>query len=91
MTAPTSGEGGPAIQLERFRKFNTRDVYPDRSLDNDMCMVVKAGRRIFLRGQTGLDLDQRLVHPDDAGAQADQLDGTAGMYHEDRASTYDGV
>jgi enamine deaminase RidA (YjgF/YER057c/UK114 family) len=59
------------MKLERLRKFNTRDVYPQQQLDNDMCMVVKAGNRIFLRGQTGLDLQQRLVseHP---AAQAEQ-------------------
>lgn len=60
------------MQLERFRKFNTRDVYQQQKLDNDMCMVVKAGNRIFLRGQTGLDLNQRLRHPEDAAAQAEQ-------------------
>ncbi len=57
---------------ERLRKFNTRDVYPNQSLDNDMCMVVKAGNRLFLRGQTGLDLNQRLVSGEDPAAQADQ-------------------
>ncbi|ETX05317.1 MAG: hypothetical protein ETSY2_23665 [Candidatus Entotheonella gemina] len=57
---------------ERLRKFNTRDVYPNQSLDNDMCMVVKAGNRLFLRGQTGLDLNQRLVSAEDPAAQADQ-------------------
>ncbi len=60
------------MKLERFRKFNTRDVYPDQTLDNDMSMVVKAGNRIFMRGQTGLDLDQRMVGAEDAAAQTDQ-------------------
>ncbi|MCZ6730513.1 MAG: RidA family protein, partial [SAR324 cluster bacterium] len=45
------------MKLERFRKFNTRDAYPNQTLDNDMSMVVKAGDLVFLRGQTGLDLD----------------------------------
>lgn len=57
---------------ERLRKFNTRDVYPNQSLDNDMCMVVKTGNRLFLRGQTGLDLNQRLTSAEDPAAQADQ-------------------
>src|SRR5262245_14926951 len=60
------------MKHERLRQFNTRDVYPNQTLDNDMCMVVKAGHRIFMRGQTGLDLNQRLVAPEDAAAQADQ-------------------
>jgi enamine deaminase RidA (YjgF/YER057c/UK114 family) len=57
---------------ERIRTFNTRDVYPQQALDNDMCMLVKAGHRLFMRGQTGLDLDQRLVAPEDPAAQAEQ-------------------
>ena len=60
------------MKIERFRKFNTRDVYPDQALDNDMCMVAKAGNRIFMRGQTGLDLDQNMIGVEDAAAQADQ-------------------
>ncbi len=57
---------------QRFRKFNTRDMYPGQSIDNDMCMIVKAGRRVFLRGQTGFDLDGKFVGAGDAAAQADQ-------------------
>ena len=60
------------MKHERLRPFNTRDVYPHQTLDNDMCMVVKAGNRLFMRGQTGLDLDHRLVAPEDAAAQAAQ-------------------
>lgn len=57
---------------QRFRRFNTRDVYPDQDLDNDMCWGVRAGRRLFLRGQTGFDFDQKLVGRGDPVAQADQ-------------------
>ena len=60
------------MKHERIRRFNTRDVYPHQTLDNDMCMVVKAGHRLFLRGQTGFDLAQTMVAPEDAAAQADQ-------------------
>ena len=56
---------------QRFRKYNTRDIYPEQSLDNDLCMVVRAGRRIFLRGQTGFTLDGGFVGVGDAAAQAD--------------------
>ena len=85
------------MRLERLRTFNTRDVYPDQSLDNDMCMVVKAGNRIFLRGQTGFDLDQRMRHAEDAGAQADQAmrnaktllaDAGSGLEHVCKITTY---
>ncbi len=56
----------------RLRKFNTRDWYPNQALDNDMCMVVRAGRHVFLRGQTGFDFEGNLVGKGDPAAQADQ-------------------
>ena len=39
---------------------------------HEMCMAVRAGNRIFLRGQTGLDLDNNFVGKGDAAVQADQ-------------------
>jgi enamine deaminase RidA (YjgF/YER057c/UK114 family) len=58
----------------RIRPFNTRDTYPEQSLDNDLCQVVVAkGRTVFVRGQVGQDLDTALnVGVGDAGAQAEQ-------------------
>lgn len=58
----------------RLRKFNTRDTYPEQSLDNDLCQTVVArGRTVFVRGQTGQDLDTAVnVGVGDAGAQAEQ-------------------
>ena len=56
---------------QRIRKFNTRDVYPDQTLDNDLCMAVRAGNRVFLRGQTGMDFDGNVVGVGDAAAQAE--------------------
>ena len=56
----------------RLRKFNTKDWYATQKLDNDMCMVVRAGRHIFLRGQTGWTLDRKFVGAGDPAAQADQ-------------------
>ena len=41
----------------RIREFNTKDMYPGKAMDNDLCMAVRAGNRVFLRGQTGFDLD----------------------------------
>ncbi len=55
----------------RIRKFNTRDMYPDQALDNDLCMAVRAGNRVFLRGQTGFDLDGNMVGIGDPAAQAE--------------------
>ena len=57
---------------QRFRKFNTASVYDGGRIANDMCMTVRAGNIIFLRGQTGFDLDNKFVGKGDAAAQADQ-------------------
>ena len=57
---------------QRLRKFNTRNVYHNVQFENDMCMVVKAGRHIFLRGQTGFHLGGGFTGVGDAAAQADQ-------------------
>ncbi len=57
---------------QRFRKFNTKEMYPEQSLDNDLCMVVRAGNMVFMRGQTGFDLDGNFHGVGDAAAQAEQ-------------------
>ena len=55
----------------RLRKFNTRDAYPDQSLDNDLCMVVRANNTVYVRGQTAMDLDGKIVGVGDAAAQTE--------------------
>ena len=86
------GDGKRAtMKIQRFRKFNTRDVYPGGRHDNDMCMTVRAGNRIFLRGQTGFDLDQRMRDPVDAAAQADQAMQNARVLLEEAGSSLDHV
>jgi enamine deaminase RidA (YjgF/YER057c/UK114 family) len=55
----------------RIRKYNTKDVYPGQALDNDLAMAVRAGNRIYLRGQTGLDFDGNFVGEGDPAAQAE--------------------
>jgi enamine deaminase RidA (YjgF/YER057c/UK114 family) len=43
---------------QRIRRFNTRETYPEQSLDNDLCQaVVASGSIVFVRGQVGQDLD----------------------------------
>jgi enamine deaminase RidA (YjgF/YER057c/UK114 family) len=79
------------MKIERFRKFNTRDVYPGGRHDNDMCMTVKAGNRIFLRGQTTIDLDQKLGDRVDPAAQADQAMRNAKVLLEEAGSSLDHV
>lgn len=42
----------------RIRKFNTKDTYPEQSLDNDLAQAVVArGTTVFLRGQCPQNLD----------------------------------
>jgi enamine deaminase RidA (YjgF/YER057c/UK114 family) len=56
---------------QRLRKFNTRDAYPDQKLDNDLCMAVRAGNTVYLRGQTAMDLDGKIVGIGDPAAQTE--------------------
>ena len=57
---------------KRIRMFNTKDTYPDQSLDNDLCQAVVAGNTVYLRGQVGTDFDGKLVGRNDPRAQAEQ-------------------
>ena len=43
----------------RIRKFNTKDTYPEQSLDNDLChaVVTHGGRTVWMRGQCPQNLD----------------------------------
>jgi len=43
----------------RVRKFNTKDTYPEQSLDNDLCqaVVTQGGKTVYLRGQCPQSLD----------------------------------
>ena len=56
---------------QRLRKFNTAQMYPEKGMDNDLCMIVKAGNRIFLRGQTGFDLNGNMTGIGDPTAQTE--------------------
>src|SRR5258708_33968621 len=82
---------------QRLRKFNTSTVYDGGKVANDMCMVVRAGNIVFLRGQTGFDLDNKFVGKGDAAAQADQAmknvkvlleEAAANMAHICKITTY---
>jgi enamine deaminase RidA (YjgF/YER057c/UK114 family) len=57
----------------RIRTFNTRDTYPEQSLDNDLCQAVVAHGVVYLRGQVGQDLDtSESVGVGDVEAQAER-------------------
>ncbi|QEM82624.1 MULTISPECIES: RidA family protein [Halomonas] len=56
----------------RIRMFNTKETYPNQSLDNDLCQAVRAGNTLYVRGQVGTDFEGRLVGLGDPAAQAEQ-------------------
>jgi enamine deaminase RidA (YjgF/YER057c/UK114 family) len=57
----------------RIRPFNTKDTYPEQNLDNDLCQAVVANGVVYIRGQTGQDLDTREnVGVGDLEAQTDK-------------------
>lgn len=65
------------MKIQRFRKFKTKDFYPsdmgkpEHHIQNEFSMVVRAGNRIFMRGQTGFDLDGNFHGKGDVKKQAD--------------------
>src|SRR5438105_4431793 len=75
----------------RYRKFNTKAMYPDQKLDNDLSMVVRAGRHVFVRGQTAMDFDGKLHGIGDAGAQAENAMRCAKILLEEAGSCLDHV
>jgi enamine deaminase RidA (YjgF/YER057c/UK114 family) len=64
--------GGPH---ERFRMYRSDEIAYGLSVQRfsmAFCMAVRAGRRVFLRGQTGMDLGRTLIGLNDPAAQARQ-------------------
>lgn len=63
------------VEIKRFRKFKTNEFYPsefgepEHHVQNEFSMAVRAGNRIFLRGQTGFDLDGKFHGVGDAAEQ----------------------
>jgi enamine deaminase RidA (YjgF/YER057c/UK114 family) len=71
----------------RIRPFNTKETYPEQSLDNDLCQAVRAGNMVFLRGQIGQDLDTReSVGIGDVAAQTEKAMANIKMLLEEAGS-----
>ncbi|NYS79931.1 MULTISPECIES: RidA family protein [Halomonadaceae] len=60
------------ITHERIRMFNTKETYPNQSLDNDLCQAVRAENTVYVRGQVGTNFEGNLVGLGDPAAQAEQ-------------------
>jgi enamine deaminase RidA (YjgF/YER057c/UK114 family) len=76
---------------QRFRKFNTRDAYPEQNLDNDVCMAARANNTVYLRGQTAMDLDGNIVGIGDAAAQAENAMACAKVLLEEAGASLQDV
>ena len=76
---------------QRFRKFNTRDAYPEQTLDNDVCMVVRANNTVYVRGQTAMDLDGKIVGIGDAAAQTENAMACAKVLLEEAGASLQDV
>lgn len=72
----------------RIRMFNTRETYPEQSLDNDLCQAVVAGGVVYLRGQIGQDLETReSVGIGDVEAQAEKAMANIAMLLDEAGSS----
>ncbi len=78
---------------ERFRKFNTKDTYPNQKLDNDLCQIVKArGTMVFVRGQVGQDIDDfESIENLSAYAQADKAMENVAQLLKEAGSSLDHI
>ena len=54
----------------RIRMFNTKQTYPNQSLDNDLCQAVRAGNTVYFSGQIPLDPATGEIVAGDVTAQA---------------------
>ena len=78
---------GLLVTHTRIRPFNTKDTYPEQSLDNDLCQAVVANGVVYLRGQIGQDLDTReSVGIGDVEAQAEKAMANIAMLLEESGS-----
>lgn len=76
---------------QRFRKFNTRDAYPEQTLDNDVCMVVRANNTVYVRGQTAMNLDGKIIGIGDAAAQTENAMACAKVLLEEAGASLQDV
>ena len=61
----------PSYTHTRLRRYNTRAMWKGQSIDNDLCMIVRAGNQVFVRGQTGMDFKGKIHGINDPAAQTE--------------------
>jgi enamine deaminase RidA (YjgF/YER057c/UK114 family) len=64
--------GTKHTRLRRYHSDDAQYGFERQKIGCDFCQVVKAGRRIYLRGQMGQNLEDTLTDIGDAGTQAAQ-------------------
>lgn len=75
----------------RLRKFNTKNVWKGQDISNDLCMVVRAGANVFVRGQTGMDLKGKIHGINDPGKQTENAMRCMKILLEEAGSRLDDV
>jgi enamine deaminase RidA (YjgF/YER057c/UK114 family) len=89
--------GGPHERLRRYKSTDIAYGLEQQSFNMEFCMVVRAGSRLFLRGQTGMTFGRDLIGLSDPAAQARQAiqnveillaDAGATLAHATRLVTY---
>lgn len=65
-------QGGPHARIRPYHSNVARYGLAQQTLGCEFCMAVRAGDHIRLRGQTGVDLNERMHGIGDAAAQAEQ-------------------
>lgn len=81
----------------RFRKFKTGEFYPsgmgasEHHVQNEFSMAVRNGRRIFLRGQTGFDLDGTFHGINNVAEQTEQACRNVKQLLEEAGGTMEDV
>jgi enamine deaminase RidA (YjgF/YER057c/UK114 family) len=84
--------GQPHERLRPYHSSAARYGHHGQKLDCEFCMAVKAGRRVILRGQTGVGLDEVMRGAGDAAAQAEQaMDNVAALLADAGAAMDDVV
>ena len=78
---------------KRIRPFNTKQTYPEQSLDNDLSQgIVARGTMVFLRGQVSQDLDSReSLHVGDAARQTEKTMQNINILLEEAGSCLDHI
>ena len=75
----------------RIRRYNTKTMWKGQDIDNDLCMIVRAGNQVFVRGQTAMDFKGKIHGINDPAAQAENAMRCLKQLLEEAGSCLDDV